>query len=120
VSGRGSRWHAARTQAIRTAPFCALCGNFKRLDVHHIIPFRITHDNNQENLIPLCKKHHKVIETIYHDLEAENLELSTLQLWFRNTLSGWQAASRFILRRLERSRDQQFSRARILAHRTAD
>ena len=103
VTGRGSRWNAIRREVLRSAPFCALCGSLHRLDVHHIIPFRITRDNSQPNLIPLCKRHHKLIETIYHDIEGAMLDVPTLQFWFRNSLSEWQAASRFVLKRLARS-----------------
>lgn len=59
VSGRGSRWRVHRQEAIRRAPFCALCGRLRNLEAHHIIPFRLTHDNTQTNLIPLCKSCHK-------------------------------------------------------------
>ncbi len=100
VTGRGSRWRLARTVALRRAPFCALCGKLRSLDVHHIIPFRITRDNSQPNLIPLCKRHHKLIETIQHDVEATDLDLPTFQLWFRNALTEWQSATRFVLTRM--------------------
>ena len=44
---------------------CQLCGNKeKRLDVHHIIPYRVSLDNSPKNLITLCinchiKEEHK-------------------------------------------------------------
>ena len=43
------------------------------------------------------------VETIYHDLEEIELDLPTLQLWFRNALSEWQGASRFVFKRLTRT-----------------
>lgn len=70
TTGRGSQWYKASTEARRLAPFCAICGTSHRLDVHHIVPFRLTHDNDQSNLIPLCKKCHKFIESLTHDIEA--------------------------------------------------
>jgi hypothetical protein len=103
VTGRGSRWHAVRKQALRRAPFCSVCGSLQKLDVHHIIPFRITRDNSQPNLIPLCKRHHKLIETIYHDLESTALDLQTLRFWFRNSLTECQLASKSVLKRLART-----------------
>ena len=42
--------------------FCAICGTTKNIHIHHIIPYRITQDNDISNLIPLCRKHHKIIE----------------------------------------------------------
>lgn len=44
--------------------FCAICGTTKKINIHHIIPYRMTQDNSLENLIPLCASHHKKIEHI--------------------------------------------------------
>lgn len=38
--------------------FCAICGTTKDIHIHHIIPYRMTHDNSVGNLIPLCARHH--------------------------------------------------------------
>lgn len=62
VSGRGSRWHHVRQEVIRTCPFCAWCGTRRSIQIHHIVPFRLTHDNSPRNLIPLCVTCHKRIE----------------------------------------------------------
>jgi predicted restriction endonuclease len=70
VTGRGSQWLKIRTQIKNAHPFCALCGTRDGLQVHHIAPFRLSFDNSAGNLIPLCVKHHKVVETITHDIEA--------------------------------------------------
>ncbi len=64
----GSRWKSIRDSVISNFPFCALCGTTKNLQVHHIVPYRITKDNGLDNLIPLCVKHHKVIENITLEL----------------------------------------------------
>ena len=42
--------------------FCAVCGTTKDIHIHHIIPYRFTQDNGVDNLIPLCRRHHKMIE----------------------------------------------------------
>lgn len=102
IKGRGSRWSAIRKEARQRAPFCAMCGKLRPLDVHHIIPFRLTHDNRQANLIPLCKRHHKQVEGTFLDLEKTGIDLETLHLWFRSSLHQWQMASRFVLRRLHK------------------
>ena len=42
--------------------FCAICGTTKDIHIHHIIPYRLTHDNDISNLIPLCATHHAKLE----------------------------------------------------------
>ena len=78
-TGRGSRWHKIRMQAKELASFCAICGTFKNIDVHHIVPFRINQDNRQANLISLCKKHHKSVEIA--TVEAIATGIDTKDLW---------------------------------------
>lgn len=70
IRGRGSRWKAIRREALRRTPFCAACGARRHLQVHHIIPFRLTRDNSQTNLIPLCRACHKRVEALFQDIEA--------------------------------------------------
>lgn len=69
IRGRGSRWHHVRQQVIRTCPFCAWCGTRRSIQIHHIVPFRLTRDNSPQNLIPLCVKCHKRIEWVTVALE---------------------------------------------------
>lgn len=68
---RGSQWRRIQRDAIADNPFCAICGRTDRLQVHHIIPFRLTRDNSQENLVPLCLKHHKRIEMDFIEVEDD-------------------------------------------------
>ena len=103
VNGRGSRWKAIRDEAIRRAPFCAICGTLHRLDVHHITPYRLSRDNSQANLIPLCKRHHSVVEGIYRDLAAERFDQRTLAFCLRLSLLERQLAARVRLRRIWKS-----------------
>lgn len=70
TTGRGSRWNAIRREILMEHPFCAVCAKDSRIQVHHIVPFRLTHNNDPSNLIPLCLKHHKIVE--YETLEIEN------------------------------------------------
>lgn len=70
-TGRGSQWKRSRDEAIRRNPFCAICGTRQNLQVHHIVPFRLTFDNSQSNLVPLCRKHHRYIETVFCELEND-------------------------------------------------
>lgn len=93
VSGRGSQWNRVRRAVIARSPFCAICGTQKRLDVHHIVPFRITHDNRPINLIPLCKKCHKRVESLLNDVVLTGIEPPTLLLAFRSMLVERQLAT---------------------------
>lgn len=95
---RGRSWYAARAEALRRNPFCAVCGTFKYLHVHHIIPYRVSRDNSQENLIPLCRKHHKQVENI--DLRSERIALSIPGALFvrRLGLIELQTVTRMLLR----------------------
>lgn len=67
---RGSQWKRIRTEVLRRFPFCALCGTTKTLQVHHIQPYRRFGDNRAANLIPLCRKHHGLIDRLYRETEA--------------------------------------------------
>lgn len=96
VTGRGSQWKRARQEALRRNPFCAICGQLRRLEVHHIIPFRISWDNRQVNLIPLCKKHHKIVETAFLGTEEFYDAGVSLLLW-RGILMERQDATRMML-----------------------
>lgn len=80
TNGYGSRWKSIRGQALRRTPFCAFCGSTRHLQVHHIIPFRLTRDNSPTNLIPLCRACHKRVETVFHDVEAVDPPLPVTKL----------------------------------------
>jgi hypothetical protein len=58
AGARGSRWRAIQREALRRHPWCARCGETDRLEVHHMIPWRVTRDNTQENLVVLCHSCH--------------------------------------------------------------
>ena len=44
---------------------CQQCGSTERLEVHHIIPFRISRSNDHSNLITLCKFCHLQVERAF-------------------------------------------------------
>lgn len=43
---------------------CVLCGQKGRLHAHHLVPVRISHDNSISNLVSVCEKCHRRLETI--------------------------------------------------------
>ncbi|MEG3639297.1 HNH endonuclease signature motif containing protein [Magnetococcus sp. PR-3] len=79
---RGSGWHAARTEALRRAPFCGVCGAQEHLEVHHIVPFRVSQDNSQSNLIPLCRRCHRRVDEAFRKIEWMLQDSKTAKLMF--------------------------------------
>lgn len=53
---RSSRWPKARLAHLRTNPYCAACGDMDKLNVHHIVSFRVAPECELDpsNLITLC------------------------------------------------------------------
>lgn len=58
TNGRGSRWIKIRRELIESHGKCQTCPETEKLTVHHMIPWRLTHDNRPENLVVLCRKCH--------------------------------------------------------------
>lgn len=52
---------------------CQVCF-CKAVDVHHIVPYRITKDNSLFNLVTLCKKHHKVEDNFFDRIYEKSME----------------------------------------------
>ena len=46
---------------------CQQCGVIPAYDVHHIIPYRLTHNDKENNLITLCRSCHGKLEYIFID-----------------------------------------------------
>ena len=99
VTGRGSQWAKIRLEVIAMQPFCTMCGDSNRLEVHHIVPFRMTHDNSKANLTPLCKKHHKIVESITHDIEFSGSSPEHMKLILGNMLSERAAVSAYMVKK---------------------
>jgi len=104
VTGRGSQWLKARTEARKLNPFCALCGTRHGLQVHHVAPFRLTQDNGQDNLVPLCIKHHKIVESMTHDIERAGSLPADIKLIMGSMLREHQMATRAKLIEIHRAR----------------
>jgi hypothetical protein len=53
-------WKYVREQAIKRDKGCVICGDTKRINVHHLLPKEIKALKYElKNLICLCPKHHK-------------------------------------------------------------
>lgn len=63
----GSFWHQQRLRALQRDNFVCQydgCNETENLDVHHIIPYRMSKNHDLENLVTLCKKHHRIVEVM--------------------------------------------------------
>lgn len=62
LSNRSPKWSTIRKYHIDSQPHCQACGNYKNLEVHHIIPVNVDRSKelDPENLITLCKTCHFV------------------------------------------------------------
>jgi serine phosphatase RsbU (regulator of sigma subunit) len=67
------------------------------------VPFRITHDNRPVNLIPLCKKCHKRVETILNDVVLTGIPPQLILLAFGSMLRERQLATFMKLREVVRN-----------------
>lgn len=100
MTGRGSQWKKIRDAVAKAFPFCGVCGTTKNIQVHHIVPFRLTHDNSPENLIPLCTKHHKWVEMMFVETEAHGADIETQGMIWKNMLRSRQQITASIVRRI--------------------
>lgn len=59
---RSGKWSSIRKDHLNIQPHCQACGNYKNLQVHHIIPVSVDRSKelDLENLITLCKTCHFV------------------------------------------------------------
>ncbi len=73
VKFRGDDWEEQRQKALeRDGHECYTCKrrgkvyeDVKKLQVHHIEPFRVSKNNDLYNLIVLCPRHHKVEDNFF-------------------------------------------------------
>lgn len=82
--------------------WCAACGTTKGIHIHHIIPYRLSADNSVDNLIPLCRKHHKQIEhaTLEFIESFGEGEYDTAKMYMNNILRSMQMTTAQELREI--------------------
>lgn len=66
--------------------FCSLCGTFKKIHIHHIVPFRYTQDNSLSNLISLCCSCHRKVESVTWKVIDSGIDMKTLKYIMSSTL----------------------------------
>lgn len=66
--------------------FCAVCGTTEKIEIHHIIPNRLTQNQSKENLIPLCVKHHRMVESLTRSLHEDFSGRYGIELFLLNAI----------------------------------
>lgn len=78
-------------EVVKTALFknakCAICGDEKSPHIHHIIPYKFTQDNDPDNLIPLCRKHHTQVERFTQKLFEKNKSHEEIRIAVLKTIA---------------------------------
>jgi hypothetical protein len=92
----GMSFERKRFAAIHSVP----AGTMRRLQVHHMMPYRLRYDNRQENLIPLCRTHHNFVEKLTRDLDELSLSYDESLTVRRCMMSEYQEATRAMLMEL--------------------
>ena len=79
-------FRAAKKRYFGNKQFCAICGTTKKIQIHHIIPNRLTRDQRKENLIPLCPLHHNRVERMTARLHVLFKDDYETELWYLNNI----------------------------------
>jgi endogenous inhibitor of DNA gyrase (YacG/DUF329 family) len=68
---RGPLWKKIKFQIKqRDNNKCRHCGCNENLQIHHIVPYKCTQDNDEDNLITLCSKCHGKCENKFHKIKS--------------------------------------------------
>lgn len=59
-----------RVRDNNTCQVCGCIGDYNNLPVHHIIPFKISKNNNSDNLITVCQSCHIKLDKKYIDMHS--------------------------------------------------
>ena len=58
-------WDSIRHRVyLRDGFRCVMCNKKGKINAHHIIPVAVSHDNSMSNLITVCDRCHKKLETV--------------------------------------------------------
>lgn len=89
----------AKKELFPKRQLCAICGTPRNVHIHHIIPNRITSDQSKENLIPLCAKHHLIVERHTRELLKDFTDYELLQYLLNCILRQRQSETLFTVGR---------------------
>lgn len=90
-SYRGADFERIKREKFQNC-FCVLCGTKKRVHIHHIVPYRLTQDNGEKNLVPLCAKHHKLVECVFTKNLEDMGEYETTRFVLKNIFDAYYLA----------------------------
>ncbi len=91
---RRKRDTAAMKQRLLIEPRCRVCRSSDSVQVHHIVPRRVTQCDESENLVPLCFRCHQGV----HDHKLDLLgALSTAEQAKAVLLTGSIESARMLL-----------------------
>lgn len=79
-------FNKAKKENFSKPQMCAICGTTEKIHIHHIIPNRISQDQSKENLIPLCQRHHPMIECLTRELHEDFAGNHVLELFLLNAI----------------------------------
>lgn len=79
----GENWIIIRKKIYKRDKWsCQLCGKNKvKVHCHHIIPFRISKDNSETNLITLCEICHRKLEGMYTNVCNRSKYFEVINIW---------------------------------------
>jgi len=100
IKSRGN-FNTIKSLFFKKKQFCAICGTFKSIHIHHIIPYRCTKDNSKSNLIPLCRKHHRIIEVLTWDIVKTKSKFEDVSFILGGILRDRQIQTFYVLKELE-------------------
>lgn len=83
--------------------YCAICGTTHDIHIHHIIPYRLTQDNELDNLIPLCRKHHKIVEAVSVKFLNITNDYKTAKFLLNNILRSRQGVTMYLVNKREKN-----------------
>lgn len=91
----------AKKLYFKGTQFCAICGTTHKINIHHIIPNRLTQDQSKDNLIPLCAKHHSIVENATRKLLTIFTNYDMLKMLLNNVLRQRQIETYTTLKRIK-------------------
>ncbi len=84
-AGRSGKWRSVRAEHLKVQPRCLACDSTENLNVHHLIPFPVDPDreNDPSNLATFCRDHHYGIA---HDPDGDGPEKPSWSAYNKNAV----------------------------------
>lgn len=94
---RSARWKKLRRAHLRQEPACAVCGRFKNVEVHHIVPVAVDplRELDPHNLITLCVTPCHIMFGHFFCYHCYNRDVRKMAAAFRDGMKARQCLERF-------------------------